>query len=465
MSENTGIHFGLRGSEFKNFITSILVSNKNHKLSPNDILLLTNSESMTKYRNAFTSKHVDVKNNYELYEHLGDVLYNYAIVTYKYKRFPQIKTTNRVSIAAVISNILKSKATLFKIASSLGFEKFITTTKNHLFGNQRTTVFEDVFEAFIGCTKDILDSVYDDNGAYSYYVIYDIIAYILDTQIKLTLSYEGLVDPISRLKETVDLINYENTRLYREKTKYTDMKCIRAYEIKNKKYIENGLYYCVKYLSVYQHLLADKEKAFKLNSSYERDLGHMLGFSYGETEKEAEEKASEEAITYLAEKGLRRPVPEEYENLDENETESKVDYTEEYLIQEYTGKEIQNGVIQKNKTEFDINGQYCTKFKFGIRTYTSTLLAMFCSNRNIEAAKLCLEMGADIYCLDSDGSSILDLLFIGSIDESLCKRFMRNILSKKNENKLKMQKCIYTIFYSKYQDPYFAKHLSDIEII
>ena len=83
-----GIYLGNRGAPFKVLIRSLL---KRGKLKPKYIDLLTNDENIKLYGRAFTAQSADPKNNYEIYEQLGDVSANKFIVWYAYRRFPQLE--------------------------------------------------------------------------------------------------------------------------------------------------------------------------------------------------------------------------------------------------------------------------------------------------------------------------------------------------------------------------------------
>lgn len=57
------------------------------KIDPKYMDVLTNPEALAIYRVAFTSNTVDSDSNYELYEYMGDVAANAAVVMYFYEAF------------------------------------------------------------------------------------------------------------------------------------------------------------------------------------------------------------------------------------------------------------------------------------------------------------------------------------------------------------------------------------------
>ncbi len=90
------VYFGERGQDFKKMIRSILSLGMSDEYIP----YLTTPESLNTYNTAFTSRGADDKNNYEMFEQLGDVSVNKFIVNYMYKRFPQLRNPNGVDVVA-----------------------------------------------------------------------------------------------------------------------------------------------------------------------------------------------------------------------------------------------------------------------------------------------------------------------------------------------------------------------------
>ena len=85
--QKQGIYLGIRGKDFKEFITKLLkLGNMNVKY----IKMLTDDDSMKLYSSAFTSELVDPENNYQVLEQIGDLSGNKIIVNYMYEKFPQL---------------------------------------------------------------------------------------------------------------------------------------------------------------------------------------------------------------------------------------------------------------------------------------------------------------------------------------------------------------------------------------
>lgn len=68
------------------------------KIDPKYMDVLTNPEALAIYRVAFTSNTVDSDSNYELYEYMGDVAANAAVVMYFYEAFPQLRCPRSINI-------------------------------------------------------------------------------------------------------------------------------------------------------------------------------------------------------------------------------------------------------------------------------------------------------------------------------------------------------------------------------
>lgn len=197
-SEKVLIH-GTRGIEFRLFIQSLL---SRSKLAKKNIEFLTNAKNIKFYETAFTHRNVDIENNYEFYELMGDVTCNKIIVWYIKQRFPFLNNMNGVKVVARLRINLVSKKSFSKWAERLGFEKFISYDEETK-AKQNMSVLEDCFEAFFGITELLINEHYKMGG---YHFAYQILASIIDEE-KISLQYTDLYDPITRLKETFDYFN------------------------------------------------------------------------------------------------------------------------------------------------------------------------------------------------------------------------------------------------------------------
>ena len=194
---------------------------------------------MATFRTAFHHSSYDSTNNYEIMEFTGDARIDSIIAKYVHRRFPQI---TKEGVLSKIKHKLKSGKQLGQFGHDMGFFKFIRfnpspgkkgafsslikthwrekmidpkdvtshmvrekmieleeSTEDFLEEFEEYTAFtEDVFEAFIGTTLEVIDSEEPDGVAEA--VTYNIVTSFLDTvNIELTREWTG--DPISRLKE------------------------------------------------------------------------------------------------------------------------------------------------------------------------------------------------------------------------------------------------------------------------
>lgn len=182
---------------FCEFIYRILCMSR---LKKNYLDVLTNATNIKVYETAFTHISVDPDNNYEFYEILGDVTLNKAIVWYLKDRFSRLQNAAGVKIIARLRINMVSRKNFAMLASRLGFHRFIRAEDE--FRVQRgMSLMEDVFEAFFGATELLIDSIISPGAGYG--ICYHLIKSILDTE-SISLRYEDLYDPITRLKETFD---------------------------------------------------------------------------------------------------------------------------------------------------------------------------------------------------------------------------------------------------------------------
>lgn len=159
--------------------------------------------AIKEYQTAFTSPTVDSNNNYELYENLGDITANEAIVWYFYEKFPQLHCPSGVKTMARLKINYGSSDSYSSIADSLGFWPYIKASdeeKSNLEKKQK--LLEDVFEAFIGVTKLVLINYFGYQGVGNQ-IVYNIIKSIFDKK-EISLDADVLYDAKTRLKEIFD---------------------------------------------------------------------------------------------------------------------------------------------------------------------------------------------------------------------------------------------------------------------
>lgn len=256
---------GVRGDKFRSHIENIL---KRAKLSDEFMNLLLSDSSMAIYDKAFTSSTVNELHNYEIFEQLGDGILASFIVSYPYKRFPQLNKSDGFKIVAVIKIKYGSEDILSTISESLNFYEFITYSNAGVKPQERHKLLEDVFEAFIGATAYILDETYQ--VGVGYHVCYNILKVLYD-ELHISLDHEFLVSPVTRLKEIGDAHREQATNI--GNIKY-DHKIIQQQ-------VSIGKYVNMHYVKVISNILG------------------VLAESRGETKQRAMDSAAEIAIKVL----------------------------------------------------------------------------------------------------------------------------------------------------------------------
>jgi dsRNA-specific ribonuclease len=103
-------------------------------------------------------------------------------------------------------NFSISKKNFSLLAENLGFGDFISCEKE-IKEQKGKSLLEDVFEAFFGATEMLLDSMVHPGAGYG--VCFKILKSIFD-DLPISLKYEDLYDPITRLKETFDFYRSNN---------------------------------------------------------------------------------------------------------------------------------------------------------------------------------------------------------------------------------------------------------------
>lgn len=166
--------------------------------------VLTNHEALDIYRGAFTSDTVDPDVNYELYEYMGDVAANAAVVKYFYIAFPQLRNPKHINTLNRLKIVHVSRESFSKIAEDLDFWSYIRY--NDIIGEKRKSkeaLMEDVFEAFVGATEIILMNAFGLVGVASQ-IIYNFIASIFEEK-EISFAPEDLYDAKTRLKELFEI--------------------------------------------------------------------------------------------------------------------------------------------------------------------------------------------------------------------------------------------------------------------
>jgi dsRNA-specific ribonuclease len=210
LEEQLNFYYGRRDESFRNLIASILFHGK---IKDKYIDSLLTPRAMNEYHKAFTSISifsvlnretwtVDVdknsSDNYEIYEKLGDGVFDNFIGWYASRRFFPDNTSNEhVKVIHIIRSKYGSKDLFSPIAEKLGFWDFISSSiyqRNH----QKKKLLEDVFEAFLGVTSYILDKVFRNGVGYA--ICYDILESIYN-DIEISDDFYEMQDNISKLDQ------------------------------------------------------------------------------------------------------------------------------------------------------------------------------------------------------------------------------------------------------------------------
>lgn len=293
----TSNFIGRRDESFKTFIHTLL---KFSKLKKHYIDKLITNENLKLYSKAFTSKVmyapgttnlVPSKDNYEIFEFLGDATIGKFIVWYCFRRFPQLNCDFGVKILARLKISLGSTDSLSGIANDLGFWPFISAPIKRVEGvysiekfrkTHKWELLEDCFEAFIGCTEYILDKEFRQGVGNS--VVYDMLKNIFN-KIDISLKYEDIFDAKTRLKEIIELYKQQLG-----KAKYINVRDQEKNIWKSKVYVTN-------------------------NNENNKKRWRFLGEAEGRLKVTAEKNASKIAISTLAKLRYKKELPNKYKKL------------------------------------------------------------------------------------------------------------------------------------------------------
>lgn len=384
----TGIYLGDRGIAFKSLVANLL---KKGGVKQKYIDLLTSEENLEHYGSAFTSELVDEVNNYQVFEQLGDLSGNKFIVQYIYERFPQLRCAEGVKVVARLRINLGSKNSFCAIAEQEGFWNFISAT-NDLRQRKKKPLLEDVFEAFLGVTEQILDDAFKIGVGYA--CVYKILKAIFD-HIPISLRYEDLYDAKTRLKELMDIHGEKIGTLRYEEQRDELLSTTRIYLV-------NG---------------PRKE---------------LLGQGSASLKADSEQSASTEALKTLAKKGIVKFTPAIYAKFSGEKEETKT------TVQD---------VLKICQSEAKINEQFFTKGKSKYQNkYTSTPIIAFCKKKDYRGIKECIKMGADPNLSDSDGNTAMDALLIGKF----LPKLVGKVLKLLDEHHLALHRNVYEVYGRKY---------------
>jgi dsRNA-specific ribonuclease len=236
--------------------------------------VFSHEKSQYLYDCVFTHQSAHPHHNYEWLEILGDATVNKCIVWYIAHRFPHLCCPEGVKVIARLKINLISKKTFAECASKLDWWDFIRADEDTK-QTKKKKLLEDVFEAFFGATELLLDSVLYPGAGYP--ICYRIIVSLFQ-DIHISLRYEDLYDPITRLKELFDY--------------YKDIGSFQFQQIK-----KDGF----QHVTVYQRLSSHQVMS--------------VGYGVAPLLDDAKQKACHGALDYFKRKGIEKPVAEYYMTL------------------------------------------------------------------------------------------------------------------------------------------------------
>ena len=307
------IYYGLREEPFKKLIINLL---ERGNLKSKYIKDLTESNTvMNMYSQAFTAPSGNAENNYEILEQLGDLSANKFIVSYVYKRFPQIECPKGLKIAARLRIVLGAKQTFFTLAEELNFWDYLTASEEDRSHNKKS-LLEDVFESFIGCTEKILDMKYRPGVGYG--IVYDILESIF-AKTEISLDYNDLFDAKTKLKETFDYFRelggliYISNRDPNGTLSVSQVYRVPASIIPKEAYLDfkkaqiNYKYHSLQPIIKTVNISGENIQVISPRNDWE-----LLGTGKAAIKKDSEQKAAEHGYKYIRQQGWIKPIKEEY---------------------------------------------------------------------------------------------------------------------------------------------------------
>lgn len=429
--EITGYHFGDRGKRFQDMVTDILKSALSKNFSKKFLSKENKNKVWDLYGQVFTSESVDPRNNYQVWEILGDGCINKFITVYMTKRFPALMCPEGVKILARLKINYGSKKCFAEIARKLGFWEFISAS-NDLRQRKMKSLLEDVLEAFFGVTEYLIDlhaneGVNDDKDKFvgpGYSVVAKILTQIFDTM-DISLEWTELFDSKTIVKEIFD--------------KYPVLGILRYEEQRTESPV--GM----------------SSKSLKISNLYGviENKKELLGTGKAALKCDAQQNASKVALKYLASKGYVKEIHPDYKKLG---------------ITSKLGVEIKEPDITpedvKNEFKKNINDLYPAniKIKYGNAKYEWTPLHKYCRGRNLSGIKSCLMLGSDLNVNDTNAMFPLDFLFIGQVDEDCIEKILKLLLKECKE--FKMTKNVFDMYCkNKYIGEFYSDVFSKFELV
>ncbi|ALX27533.1 putative ribonuclease III [Golden Marseillevirus] len=303
-------------TDFAKFIDHILTL---AGIGPENRRKMTSPQNLAKFRTAFTHKTVNSgnDNNYELYELLGDSLVNAAILRYVNAKRPDISD---VETLTRIKHYIQSRAFLSILAFQNGYfqhvlvgEEFaksivdgvekklrrqdreqrvmseetrkviIQMGEDGLKDNKTfSKLMTDLYEAMCGVIASLVEEETGIEGM-GYIPVYQLTSNFLSRS-NMELTYENIVDPVTRLKETYQKIKYRNDQGEEKGWNFGNMKEIER--------LPNGRYK----VTIFGYFGKTK------NPEYEPKV--VLAVGEGKDSDSAQKQAAEKGLQELQKYGI-----------------------------------------------------------------------------------------------------------------------------------------------------------------
>lgn len=193
---------------FREFITDLI---RRAGVSTKFIAKILTDENLEKFQEAFTHSSYG-KNNYEMWEWLGDTTVNDIVVKWLHAKHPRIVSVRWLTR---LKHTLISKKTLSVFAEESGFFEHIRYGPEfqelldripHEKNKEYKTLLEDCFEAFIGVLVDVCDE--GGRRGIGYSVAFKFLESYLDT-VEVSLDFNVAFDAKTRLKEIYDRLDWK----------------------------------------------------------------------------------------------------------------------------------------------------------------------------------------------------------------------------------------------------------------
>jgi len=377
-----------RDNRFKEVIKNYLLLGNTE---PKYIDVLLRDESLKIYGDVFTSDTItdislrkESSNNYEVFEKLGDGVFNSFFSFYSFRDFGE----DRRAVMSQLYSDLKSKygkgVIMAEIADkNLKFWDFISSSKDQRI-SEKKKLLEDVFEAIIGATYYILDKNFRQGVGYT--ICYNILENIFKTHIVLETNPQDLKSYISKLNEFIS----QNVDEY--KIDYVDKRLSTTGE------------FCLTETSV---ILSYVEV---------RKPPKIIGIGKAATKKDSKEEAAKQAYKYLVDNKifyykLEKIAESAIKDNDISTLKSTLSSIDSYGLTYILDSLILEAVKYGNDDSIDIV-KLLIEYGADVNTDDSygNYLLMF-AHHNINIFKLLLENGADINQNGRHGSVLTDYIY------------------------------------------------------